>query len=744
MKIFKSFLYGLTAVAALGGFTSCQDDIDAPIAEAEGPVATWEANTSIFDVKRAYWDDATNYAKEIGTNENGEHIIVAGRVITTDEPGNVFKSITIQDETAALTFSVNTYNLFLNYRVGQELVVDLTGLTIGKYNGLQQIGRKEWYAQGNAWEVSFMAPQLFYEHVQVNGLPEPDKVIVHNLESISDIPSGADGLCAWQSQLVRLNNIKFLPQVNTETGELITTFGIYKENFNQKVDLAGTEITLRTSGYSDFYNKQMPTEPCDMTCLLSYYGSAWQLTIIDYNDIENIGNPTLPAGSEENPWSIEDAIAMIAAGETPMGWTRGYIVGTVAPEVTNVTSDADIEWGAQATLANTVVIAPEADCTDFSRCLVISLPQNSTMRNYVALKNHPENLGKTLDVQGTLGTYLGTNGVTGNNGTAAEFKLEGVDVPDDPTPTGLPEGTGTEASPYNAAQVVAKGTDATETDVWVTGYIVGWVDNASQNYADEKNCMFTVPATVPTNVLLANTPGETDYKNCCVVNLPNSNDIRANVNLVDHPENLGKVLTVNGGIRKYFNIPGVRDLKSASLEGDGGGDEPTPGPSGNLYEASFQTSDEGFTFDVISMNEALSYVWSYDSSYGYMKASAYVGQSYASDAWLVSPVLDMTAAQSPVLTFDHVTNKFPSLDVAKRQVSFGVREVGGTWKTLPIANWSDNNSWKPFVNSGDIDLSAYAGKKVQIGFHYTSEDGASGTWEIKNIVIKGNGTITVQ
>ncbi len=144
------------------------------------------------------------------------------------------------------------------------------------------------------------------------------------------------------------------------------------------------------------------------------------------------------------------------------------------------------------------------------------------------------------------------------------------------------------------------------------------------------------------------------------------------------------------------------------------------------------------------MSDKLTYVWTYDKEYHYLKASAYVGESYASDAWAVSPVLDLAAAKSPVLTFEHVVNKFPSLDVAKRQCSFGVREEGGAWQTLPIANWTDNASWKPFANSGDIDLSAFEGKKVQIGFHYTSENGASGTWEVTNILIKGTGSITVK
>lgn len=143
MKILKSILFGVMAMATLGGFTSCQDDVDAP--EVQVPVATKKANTTIFDFKKEYWEDATNYCKKVGTKEDGSHIIVAGRVITSDEGGNIFKSITIQDETAALAFSVNTYNLFLDYRIGQEIVVDLTDMYVGKYNGLQQMGWPEEY-----------------------------------------------------------------------------------------------------------------------------------------------------------------------------------------------------------------------------------------------------------------------------------------------------------------------------------------------------------------------------------------------------------------------------------------------------------------------------------------------------------------------------------------------------------------------------------------------------------------------
>ena len=91
MKIFKSFIFGLMAAATLGGFVSCQDDIDAP--EPIAPVAENldKVNTTIFDFKKEYWQDDQNYCKQVGTKPDGEHIYIKGRVISSDESGTTFR-----------------------------------------------------------------------------------------------------------------------------------------------------------------------------------------------------------------------------------------------------------------------------------------------------------------------------------------------------------------------------------------------------------------------------------------------------------------------------------------------------------------------------------------------------------------------------------------------------------------------------------------------------------------------------
>ena len=170
-------------------------------------------------------------------------------------------------------------------------------------------------------------------------------------------------------------------------------------------------------------------------------------------------------------------------------------------------------------------------------------------------------------------------------------------------------------------------------------------------------------------------------------------------------------------------------------EGGEGPVDPTPTPSDNVFEESFAAGQGQFTIENVTLPEALTYVWTADTKYGYMKASAFKeGVSYASESWLISPVITLT--QDNTLAFEHCYNKFPDLAFAKANCTLNIREEGGIWTAVEIPTCSDNASWT-FVNSGDIALANYNGKRIQLGFMYRSEDGKSGTWEIKNLVIKG-------
>lgn len=303
-------------------------------------------------------------------------------------------------------------------------------------------------------------------------------------------------------------------------------------------------------------------------------------------------------------------------------------------------------------------------------------------------------------------------------------------------------GTGTEADPYTVADILAMDLDNTNiASAYVKGYIVGSLKNGSFT---DKNASFSAEGDVATNIMIADDASCKDFKAVAAVQLVSKTDIRTALNLVDNPGNLGKQLTIAGNVTKYCGHIGVKSPKAFTL-GEGGGTTPddpvTPPVAGALYSETFASGMGDFTTENITLPEGLSYIFKADTQYGYIKASAYAsGKNYASEAYLVSPVFDATKAAKLTAKFDQALNHFASIDAAKTEVTIVARVEGGEWQTLTIPTYPEETGWT-FVNTGDIDLSAFDGKKFQIAFRYTSTDTKAGTWEIKNFEINGEGTL---
>lgn len=92
-----------------------------------------------------------------------------------------------------------------------------------------------------------------------------------------------------------------------------------------------------------------------------------------------------------------------------------------------------------------------------------------------------------------------------------------------------------------------------EEDVWVYGYIVGGDLSSSK-------CSFSAPFSSRTNLVLASKSSCTDKSSCLSVQLAKG-DIRDDLNLVDHPELLGRQIYLKGTIvEAYYGIPGVQNI----------------------------------------------------------------------------------------------------------------------------------------------------------------------------------------
>ncbi|WP_461642076.1 DUF6359 domain-containing protein [Labilibaculum euxinus] len=129
------------------------------------------------------------------------------------------------------------------------------------------------------------------------------------------------------------------------------------------------------------------------------------------------------------------------------------------------------------------------------------------------------------------------------------------------------------------------------------------------------------------------------------------------------------------------------------------------------------------------------------SSNKYMQMSAYKATGEVT-SWLISPELDLDAYNNEKLTFKTKNGYFKGLAL---EVLISTDYDGGdvsaaTWQKLDAAIDERNNTayGADFVESGDIDLSAYEGT-AYIAFKYTG-DGSSvtTTYQVDDVVVEGN------
>lgn len=188
-------------------------------------------------------------------------------------------------------------------------------------------------------------------------------------------------------------------------------------------------------------------------------------------------------------------------------------------------------------------------------------------------------------------------------------------------------------------------------------------------------------------------------------------------------------------VNPYKGTYCIVSYNQADTEPSFGNDEPAPSGPVSVFAESFTEGLGGFTTDDAVIPEELTFVWSWGGANYGAKASAFKDNvSYATESWLVSPDINLSGYTDITLAFEHVVNKFPDLEFAKANCTLWVSVAGDAWKQVEIPVYTDNTSWA-FTNSGDIKLDEFAGKTIRLGFKYVSEEGKSGTWEVKNLTI---------
>lgn len=345
-----------------------------------------------------------------------------------------------------------------------------------------------------------------------------------------------------------------------------------------------------------------------LAALTILFGACTNSEPFDPNGGGNNTDYTQPAGqgTESDPYNV--SAALVHNMDSSEVWVKGYIVGQVAgadlradaqfgPEFTGAVYDD----GGVAKQGTNLLIAAKADETSTSACLVVQLAAGQ-IRDVLNLVENPANDGKEVMIKGQLIKYFGAAGL--KNTTAAKF--EGQDLGETSQPTGTPQGDGTQNNPYNIAGAAAQNNSG--AFAWVKGYIVGQVAGSSLRDEAEFDAPFNgqtyddgTVAEQGTNLLIADSPSETNTDNCIVVQLPYG-DLRTALNLVNNPSNDGMEVTIYGSLVKYFGANGLKECSCAIFNGQTIGTLPgEPVTPGNL-EGDGSKTNPYTAADVVTLN----------------------------------------------------------------------------------------------------------------------------------------------
>ena len=279
----KTILYNALAMALLTVFLiSCVND--------EVTVPKLSCNQPDFIVNRSVSEVRASAAAIVSQYKYDD--IIEAYVVSSDEHGNFFKSISMQtlgsSTTAPIGFSVpvDVTNMYVDYRLGSKVYIKLKdqhtdifygGLRIGaiyvnSYNegGVGRLSQNEYKKVLNA------SCSTVEENALVRKLTIPELLNDANLNTLVEI----SGVQFSEAALGR----HFYEAANDIGGATNWTL----------IDKQGNQVILRTSSYADFARNEVPKGNGKVRGVLTKYGTDYQFLVRSEKDITMTGPRATP------------------------------------------------------------------------------------------------------------------------------------------------------------------------------------------------------------------------------------------------------------------------------------------------------------------------------------------------------------------------------------------------------------------------------------------------------------------
>lgn len=277
----KSFKLIGGALALVLSTTSCVDD---GFFRSDWDVPSLACNTK-FGSANISLADIVALTPNSDTHTITEDYIFEGYVVSSDETGNIYKTIIIQDDpvnpTVGLAISVNRSNTYADYPVGTKLSINAKGLAIGK-NGRGAVPTIGSVGTNANYPVGYIADVDIEKHIAKtceNGSYVVANVVPVELNSLNEARNNK-----YINILVKVSGVQFKDADGTLAYYSSTSADRTLVNNNRE------EAVLRTSQYASFASQALPTGSGDITFIVGKYNTTFQMQIRSTADVKFTNN----------------------------------------------------------------------------------------------------------------------------------------------------------------------------------------------------------------------------------------------------------------------------------------------------------------------------------------------------------------------------------------------------------------------------------------------------------------------
>ena len=265
------------AIALLTAFaiTSCvkDDDYDIPDPNGKKPLPDYSGQVVSFA------NVLTKVTASVATYTADEAI--EGYVISSDEGGNFYKKIYIQnaDKNQGLSVAIDKSGLYTEFPVGAKVQLRLKDLTTQLNNSAIEVGYGTYTAKSGRVSVGTMAEAIYKKHLFDTGERKTVAELAKVSNSIQEVSTEAH-----VDQLITLKGVHFPTDAVGKT--LYDKSNALGGATNYKLtDANGKTIIFRTSSYAKFKDEKVPAGEVEVTGVLTKFNKDYQFMISNYADL---------------------------------------------------------------------------------------------------------------------------------------------------------------------------------------------------------------------------------------------------------------------------------------------------------------------------------------------------------------------------------------------------------------------------------------------------------------------------